>query len=305
MEYWKNKKVLVTGGKGFIGSHLVKKLTEVGAVVTIADINNGYKSCDLTLFKNCLIDTKDKDIVFNLAANVGGISYNNTHQGKMFRENIDIGMNVMEASRQNKVKKFLCVSSACVYSDEAPIPTSELYGFTGNPQETNFGYGWAKRVLELQAQIYAEESKFPVVIVRPYNCYGENDHFGVNGHVIPSLIKKIYNSKKTLEVWGTGEQTRSFIYVEDLVEGMMLAVEKGGVGEVYNLGSKEETTIKDLIKVILDLSCKKIKVKFTNELGGQPRRLPYTYKAEKDLGFIAKTSLREGLWKTLGWYEKS
>ncbi len=320
MSFWRDKKVLVTGGAGFIGSHLTERLVQEGAKVKVADsLENStldnLKSClnkieflklDLKDMKACCGAIRNADIVMHLAAKVGGVGFNAKHQGTMFTANVLLNTNVMEAARLEGVKKYLCISSACVYPRYCTIPTPEEEGFKDDPEPTNFGYGWSKRIAEIQAKAYEQEFGMRVVIIRPYNSYGPRDHFELDkAHVIPALIHKIANGQDPLVVWGDGEQTRAFVYVSDLVNGMMLAVEKGAFTEVFNIGTTEEIKIKDLVALIIKLFGSKIKVNFDSaHLGGQPRRNADISKAKKMLGYIPKVTLEEGLKETIIWYKQ-
>ncbi|MBI4225984.1 SDR family NAD(P)-dependent oxidoreductase [Candidatus Roizmanbacteria bacterium] len=261
--FWKNKKVLVTGGAGFIGSHLVEKLVKKGSKVMVLDnLSNGKeKNLQAVINKIKIIkgDVSDletarkacrnQNIVMNLAAKVAGIEYNRIHQATMLAKNLPIAMNIIEAARLEGVERFLVVSSACVYPRNCSIPTPETEGFADEPEPTNGGYGWAKRMAELLGKYYAEEFGMKVAIVRPYNCYGPRDHFDPQtSHVIPALIKRVFAGENPVRVWGSGKQTRAFLFVEDLAEGMMQAVEKYPVPDPINLGTEEEVSIAQLIK---------------------------------------------------------
>jgi GDP-L-fucose synthase len=242
----------------------------------------------------------------NIAARVGGIEYNRLHQATMLRDNLLIGTVMIEAARLAKVERFLAVSSACVYPRDCSIPTPEKEGFMDEPEPTNGGYGWAKRMSEKLAEYYAEEFGMKVAIVRPYNCYGPRDHFDpAVSHVIPALIKRVFDGENPVVVWGNGKQTRAFLYVEDMAEGMITAIEKYPVPDPINLGTDEEISIKELIKKIITMSDIKTKVQFdTTKPNGSPRRNSSNKKAIKQTGFIAKTSLDEGLEKTIAWYRQ-
>ncbi len=323
MSFWKDKKVLLTGGAGFIGSHVAELLIRRGCDLKVADnLENSspdnLHSCidriefintDLTILENCENISKDVDIVLNLAAKVGGIEFNRLHQGTMFTSNVLIQTNMLEAARKNDVERYLCVSSACVYPRYCTIPTPESEGFNDVPEPTNLGYGWAKRMAEVQAQCYAEEFGMKIAIVRPYNSYGPRDHFDpAKSHVIAALIKRVFDCENPLTVWGNGEQTRAFIYVEDLARGMILATEKYTVADPINLGTDEEIKIKDLVKLILDLSGKKPRPSVffdTDKPAGQPRRNSDNSKAKAMIGFETEVPLREGLKRTIEWYSKN
>jgi GDP-L-fucose synthase len=318
--FWKNKKVLVTGGTGFIGSHVVEKLVEKGATVSVLDSFNPGKDKNLqTVIKdihkikgncanieNALKATEGQDVVMNLAARVGGIEFNRTHQATMLRDNFQIGTTMIEAARQSDVERFLVVSSACVYPRHCAIPTPESEGFVDEPEPTNGGYGWAKRMAEKLGAYYAEEYGMKVGIVRPYNSYGPRDHFDPEkSHVIPALIKRVLGGENPVNVWGSGKQTRAFLYVEDLAEGMILAIEKYPVPDPINLGSQEEVSIGELVKKIVKLSGLKNKVQFdTTKPDGSPRRNSDNTKAIEKLSFQQKFTLDQGLAKTIDWYKK-
>lgn len=316
--FWNDKKVLVTGGSGFIGSHVSELLVKKGANVSILDhikkqnIQSIIKQVELIYgnIDDLEIGVKacqNKDIVINMAARVGGIEYNQTHQGSILRENLLIACNMLEAARMAQVERFMEVSSACVYPKDALIPTPEEEGFRGEPESTNGGYGWSKRMGELLSKYYQEQYKMQIGIVRPYNAYGPHDHFDPKiSHVIPALIKRVFDEEDQLVIWGSGNQTRAFLYVEDLAEGILLATEKHLVADPINLGTDEEISIKDLIQIILVLSNKKRQVVFdTTKPDGSPRRNSDNSKAKKLIGFEAKTKLRDGLEKTINWYKEN
>ena len=319
MSFWDGKNVLVTGGAGFIGSHLVEMLVSENANVRVVDnLENGtlknlelcenkieFKNKDLTDLKTCREAVKDMDIILNLAAKVGGVGYNVKHPGTMFTKNVLINTLILEAARKEGVERYLCVSSACVYPRYCTVPTPESEGFNGVPEPTNIGYGWAKRMAEIQAQTYAEEFGMKIAIVRPYNTYGPRDHFDPEkSHVIPAIIRRIFDGKDPLFVWGNGEQTRAFVYVTDVNRGMLLATEKYLKADPLNIGTEEEIKIKDLVNLIIELSGKRPKVIFdTSKPTGQPRRNADIIKARKLIGYEPKVSLKEGLKKTIEWYK--
>ncbi len=322
--FWKNKKVLVTGGAGFIGSHVVEKLIDRGALVTVLDNLQNGKISNLssvkgkyTFIKGDALDVKTIEkacsgmsVVMNLAARVGGIEYNKIHQATMMRDNLLVETLVIEAARKAKVERFLIVSSACIYPRNCSVPTPETEGFLDEPEPTNSGYGWAKRMAELLGKFYAEEFGMKVAIVRPYNCYGPRDHFNPEtSHVIPALIKRIFDSEDPLIVWGSGKQTRAFLYVEDMAEGMINAVEKLSRPDGINLGTDEEISVKDLVTKIIDISMRsgflnhRPNVKFDKtKADGSPRRNSDNKKAKRLINFEPRIKLDEGLLRTLKWY---
>lgn len=319
--FWKDKKVLVTGGCGFVGSHVTERLVANGSIVTVLDhirpeklgnidrVRDKVKIIDGNIddLKDCQLACKNQDVIINMAARVGGIEYNRAHQGSILRENLLIACNMMEAARRAKVERFLQVSSACVYPRDAIIPTPETEGFRDEPEPTNGGYGWGKRMGELLGRYYGEEYGMKIGLVRPYNCYGPRDHFDPKvSHVIPALIRRVFEEESPLVVWGSGNQTRAFLYVEDLVDGILLAAEKYCVPDPINLGTNEEVSIKELINMILKIANIQREVIFdTSKPDGSPRRNSNNKKAKDKIGFNAKTSLAEGLKKTIDWYTKS
>lgn len=320
MEFWSNKNVLVTGGAGFVGSCLVEILIDKKANVKVADnLENGAREnlasikdklefiqVDLGTIEGCIKATENIDIVLNLAAKVGGIEYNNQHPSIMLSGNIRVSANMLEASRINNVGRFLVVSSACVYPRLCTIPTPESEGFKHVPEPTNEGYGWAKRIAELQGIAYANEYGMEIAIARPYNCYGPRDHFNPEkSHVIPALIKRVFDGENPVKVWGDGEQSRAFLFVEDFARGLIEVTEKYAVADPVNIGTDEEIKIKDLIKMIIKISGRNPEVIFDlSKPSGQPRRNCDNTKAKNKVGFVAKIKLEEGLKRTIEWYKK-
>jgi len=321
MNFWKNKKVLVTGGAGFVGSHLVEKLVQAGAEVLVADRMSAiarrnllavkdkikFLEVDLFDFDSCKKITEGVEIVMNLAAKVAGIEYNQKYPAEMFFDNVHICANMLEAARLSRVERFLLVSSACVYPRQCLIPTPESEGLRYIPEPTNEGYGWAKRMAEAQAMFYAKEFGMKVAIVRPYNAYGPRDCFEPErSHVIPALIRRVFAEENPLVVWGDGEQSRAFLYVEDFARGLVEITEKYAVADPINLGTDEEVKIKDLVRMIVEISGKNIKIVFDcSKPSGQPRRNCDNTKLRQKVGFVPATSLKEGLKKTIDWYKEN
>ena len=316
--YWAGKAVLVAGATGFIGSHVVEALVDRQARVravgrsrqrleTMLGERAGqveFLEGDLTSPDVARVACAGMEVVCQLAAKVAGVEYNKNHPGTVFTDNVAIGLNLLDAAARVQVERFLCMSSACVYRRHCTIPTPESEGFLEDPETTNFGYGWAKRALEVQARSYLQEFGIKVAIVRPYNTYGPRDNFEwETSHVIPALIRKVVDGQDPIVVWGDGTQTRSFLYVSDLVEGLLRAVERYPVGDPVNLGTDEEVTMAELVRMIVELSGSRTRIVFdTSQPAGQARRNGDFTKAREKLGFVPRVSLREGLRRTIQWY---
>jgi len=318
MAFWKSKTVLVTGGGGFIGSHLVELLLAAGARVRVTDRSEDkiertlaavrgaveFLPGDHLDFAFCQKACRGAQYVMHLAARVGGVGYNLSHPGTLFFENVIMSTNMMEASVRSGVERYLCVSSACVYPRSSTVPTPEAEGFRDDPEPTNLGYGWSKRVAEVQAKCYAIQYPLRISVARPYNAYGPRDDFRwETSHVIPALIRKVLEKQDPVLVWGDGEQSRAFVYVTDIARGMMLSLEKYPVPDPVNLGTEEEVAIKDVVSLIAELSGEKPRIVFdASKPSGQPRRRADTAKAKRLLGYEAQVPLREGLKRTIEWY---
>jgi GDP-L-fucose synthase len=319
MSFWDGKKVLVTGGAGFIGSHVVEELFRHGKniKITVADnLSKGKKknlenvkdvrleAVDLLQPELCQKVCKGQDIVLNLAARVGGVGYNIAHPGLMFRENMLLASHMLEAARLAKVERYLVVSSACVYPSLCTIPTPESEGFKDSPEDTNDGYGWAKRMAEFEATAYHREFDMKIAIARPYNCYGPRDHFNPQtSHVIPALIQRVEDGENPLRVWGDGTQTRAFLYVEDLARGLIELAERYAECDPVNLGTTEEVRIDELAMKVLNATGSVAKLQFdTSKPSGQPRRNCDSTKAQNVIGFAPRFNLEEGLKRTVAWY---
>ena len=324
--FWSGKNVVVTGGTGFIGSFLAEMLLERGAKVRIptrsADNLNKFLyssmnkidvvECDLAQPGEAQRALKDQHILMHLAANVGGIEYNIKHPGSIFRDNLTVFMNCLEAARLEKIERTLITSSACVYPRHCLIPTPESEGFRERPEPTNEGYGWAKRMEEFLGEAYAKEFGMKIAIARPYNCYGPRDNFDPeSSHVIPALIRRIWlEGENPLKVWGSGRQSRSFLYVEDFARGLIETAEKYPAADALNIGSDEETTIAELVGILgeiyIELGSEKLTYEFDlSKPEGQPRRKCDTSKAQREIGYAAQWSLRDGLRETVKWYLKT
>jgi len=319
MNFYKDKNVLVTGGNGFIGSFVVERLLKDGANVSIASrtqkkflthVENDIKfvKCDLLNKNDALNACKDQDFVFHLASKVAGIGYNIEHSGTMMTENSIMSLNMLDAARKSSIERYQYISSTCVYPREASIPTPEGEGMLGDPEPSNLGYGWAKRVGELQAKMHAKEFGMKVSIIRPMNAYGPRDDFDPEtSHVIPALIRKIINAKTEVSIWGSGNQTRSFVYVDDVARGMLIALEKLTAPDPINIGTDEEIKIKDLVSMIVNITgMNDLQIKYDKtKPEGQLRKTADTKKAEELIQYKPKYSLEEGLKHTIDWYRSS
>ena len=301
------KKILVTGGSGFLGSRIVKLLKENGVEKIVVPRSD---SCDLRISENCTRITKDIDIVFHAAGNVGGIGYNKDHPASVFFDNIMMDTLMMEESRKNGVEKFIAIGTVCSYPKFAAVPFSEEQIWEGYPEETNASYGLSKKMMMVQSDAYRQQYNFKSMVLVQTNLYGPKDNFDPNtSHVIPALIKKIYDAKVSgkseIELWGDGSPSRDFLYVDDASRAAILAAEKYEKSEPINIGSGKEITIKQLAELVRKLmNAENISIKWNIEKpGGQPRRCLDIQKAKKEIGFMPMVSIEEGLKRTINWYE--
>lgn len=308
MAFWDNKKVLVTGGAGFLGSFLVGKLKARGVSGENIRIPRS-KDMDLREWESCIKAVKGIDIIIHLAARVGGIGYNEAYPAFLFYDNAIMGLQIMEAARQEGVEKFVAIGTVCAYPKFTPVPFKEEDLWNGYPEETNAPYGLAKKMMLVQSQAYRQQYGFNSIFLLPVNLYGPGDNFDLeSSHVIPALIRKfveaIENNKKEVEVWGTGEVSREFLYVEDAARGIILATEKYNKPAPVNIGAGLEIKIKDLVELIAGLTGFNGEVRWdVSKPDGQPRRCLDTSRAKREFGFEAKTDFKEGLKKTIDWYK--
>lgn len=308
--FFSDKKILLTGGGGFVGQHVFKELLKKGAKKRNIFIPRS-REYDLRDKKIAEKLTKNIDIVIHLAGNVGGIGYNREYPGTLFYDNITMGINLIEASRINKVKKFVCIGTICAYPKFTPVPFKEKDLWNGYPEETNAPYGLAKKMLLVMLQAYRQQYGFNGIYLLPVNMYGPGDNFNPEkSHVIAALIKKIYDAKKEnkkeIIVWGDGSATREFFYVEDAAEAIVLATEKYNKPDPINIGAGFEISIKELVSLLVKLMNFKGKIIWDkSKPNGQPRRMLDTKKAYKEFGFRAKTKFEDGLKKTIEWYLKN
>lgn len=311
MDFWKNKKILVTGGAGFLGSFIVEKMISEKNVDPVNIKIPRSKEIDLRKWENCVEAVKDVNIVVHLAARVGGIGFNKKYPATLFYDNGIMGIQLMEAARQEGVQKFVAIGTVCAYPKYTPVPFKEEDLWNGFPEETNASYGIAKKILLVQAQSYRQQYGFNAIYLLPVNMYGPKDNFDPEqSHVIPALIKKMVDAKlegrEEVVVWGTGKASREFLYVEDATEGILLATEKYNKPNPVNLGSGMEITIRDLVNLLSELTeYKGIILWDASKPDGQPRRCLEITKAKEEFGFEAKTDLREGLKRTIEWYKKA
>ena len=308
--FWADRRVLVTGGGGFLGHRVVARLTEAGADEIFVPRSRDYDLRSGTDIDRALDDGRP-DVVIHLAAVVGGIGANRENPGRFFYENAIMGIQLMERARLAGVRKFVTIGTVCSYPKFTPVPFQETDLWNGYPEETNAPYGLAKKMLLVQGQAYRAQYGFDVIHLIPVNLYGPGDNFDpTSSHVIPALIKKCVDARDAgqpfIEVWGTGSASREFLYVDDAADAIVLAAERYDGSAPVNLGVGQEITIRELVQLI---------VRFTDYGGGirwdpskpdgQPRRALDTSRAEQAFGFRATTSFEAGLRTTIDWYEKS
>jgi GDP-L-fucose synthase len=306
-EFWTGRRVMVTGGNGFLGKFIVGKLHERGADVFIADVDR-YDLRQLDDIRRALSDAKPQ-MVIHLAARVGGIGANREHPAEFFYDNLMMGAPLLHESYVAGVEKFVALGTICCYPKFTPVPFREENLWDGYPEETNAPYGLAKKMLLVQSQAYRQQYGFNSIFLMPVNLYGPGDNFDpASSHVIPALIKKCVEAKQKgdehIVVWGDGSPTREFLYVEDAAEGILLAAERYNQSEPVNLGSAFEISIKELAELIAQLTGFSGEIVWdTAQPNGQPRRKLDTSRAEARFGFQSATPFEQGLRKTIAWYQ--
>lgn len=310
MGFWKEQRVLVPGGGGFFGSHLVEKLKKLNPKSICAPRSKDFDLRRMGIIE-ALLKQEKPTLLINLAAICGGIGANRAQPGRFFYDNMIIGAQLMEAARRANVRKFVQLGTVCSYPKFTPIPFQEKDLWNGYPEETNAPYGIAKKALLVQAQAYRQQYGFNAVYLMPINLYGPGDHFDLEtSHVIPALIRKcvdaVKEKKDSIECWGTGKATREFLYVEDAARGVLLAAERYDKPAPVNLGAGFEISIKDLVELIARLSGFSGKIRWdAGRPDGQPRRRLDTGLALKEFAFKAEVTLEEGLKRTIEWYRKT
>jgi GDP-L-fucose synthase len=307
MTFWAGRRVLVTGGGGFLGGALVRVLRERGATDVFAPRSSEFDLRERDAIRGCL-ETARPDLVLHAAGVVGGIGANRLHPGRFFYDNAIMGVQLIEEARRAGVKKLVCLGTICAYPKHAPVPFREEDLWNGYPEETNAPYGLAKKMLLVQLQAYRAEYGFDGIYLLPVNLYGPRDNFDLEtGHVIPAMIRKFLEAKASgageVVLWGDGSPTREFLYVEDAAAGIAAAAEKYDGADPVNLGSSEEISIRDLAALVASETGYSGAIRWdTSRPNGQPRRKLDVSKAEKLFGWRATTPLREGLRKTIDWY---
>lgn len=308
--FWTGRRVIVTGGAGFLGSHVVELIRVAGCREILVPRS---ADCDLRdpARVRAMYQSFRADLVIHLAAVVGGIGANQAHPGSFYYDNMVMGVHLMEEARRAGVAKFVAIGTICAYPKFTPVPFKEDHLWDGYPEETNAPYGLAKKMLLVQAQAYRQEYGFNAVYLLPVNLYGPRDNFDpASSHVIPALIRKfdeaIQGGRNEVVCWGTGRATREFLYVEDAAEGIVLAAERFNGPEPVNLGAGNEISIRELAEMIGDLTGFKGAIHWdTSKPDGQPRRCLDTSRAEQLFGFRARTPFEEGLRRTIQWYREN
>ncbi|UBF30363.1 GDP-L-fucose synthase (plasmid) [Kovacikia minuta CCNUW1] len=304
------KRILVTGGSGFLGRQVIRQLQLAGAELNKVTVPRS-QACDLRSMENCQRVVEQQDLVIHLAAHVGGIGLNREKPAELFYDNLMMGVQLIHAAYQAGVKKFVCVGTICAYPKFTPVPFKEDDLWNGYPEETNAPYGIAKKALLVQLQSYRQQYGFDGIYLLPVNLYGPEDNFDPgSSHVIPALIRKIYEAQlkgdRQIPVWGDGSPTREFLYSEDAARAIVMATQSYSQPDPVNLGTGSEISIKDLVALICQLMDFDGEILWqTQHPNGQPRRCLDTTRASQTFGFLAQTPLEQGLKDTILWYKNS
>jgi len=305
--FWPQRRVVVTGGAGFLGGYVVEKLRRRGCREIFVPRSREYDLTTLPAIRRMYQEARP-DMVIHLAAVVGGIGANRARPGEFFYKNLVMGVQLMEEARLRGVEKFVAVGTVCAYPKWTPVPFREERLWDGYPEETNAPYGLAKKMLLVQAQAYRQQYGFNAIFLLPVNLYGPRDNFDLeSSHVIPALIRKCVEAKERgedrIQVWGTGEASREFLYAEDAAEGILLAAERYNESEPVNLGVGFEIKIRDLVSLIARLTGFEGRIEYDRSRpDGQPRRCLDVGRAREKFGFVASTPFEEGLKRTIAWY---
>ena len=310
MNFWADKNIMVTGGAGFLGSHLVEELESRSESVNVfVPRSNVYDLRERADIRRAL-SVSDADIIIHLAATVGGIGANRANPGRYFYDNAIMGIELLEMARQFGVEKFTILGTICAYPEKTPVPFSEEDLFDGYPEPTNAPYGIAKKALLTQSKAYREQYNFDSIYLMPVNLYGPRDDFNLEAsHVIPAIIRKCVEAREanadSVTAWGTGEPTREFLFVKDASKGILDATERYDQSEPVNLGSGMEISIRELVETIADLTGFNNKVEWdTSKPDGQMRRCLDVSRAKDYFGWEATTDFETGLRETIDWYER-
>ena len=306
-EFWPNKRVVVTGGAGFLGSFVVQQLRAKGCRHIVVPRSRDYNLVQMEAVRRLYSESRP-DIVIHLAARVGGIGANQSNPGRFFYDNLMMGTQLIEVGREQGLEKFIAIGTICAYPKFAPVPFKEDDIWAGYPEETNAPYGLAKKMMLVQSQAYRQQYAFNSIVLFPVNLYGPGDNFDLEtSHVIPALVRKCAEAQEAgaseIVLWGDGTPTREFLYVEDAAEGILLAAEQYNDSRPLNLGTGEEITIRKLASLVAEEVGYQGQIKWdTTKPNGQPRRCLDVSRVKQAIGFQAKHSLREGLTKTVRWY---
>ncbi|MDB9309487.1 GDP-L-fucose synthase [Aphanizomenon sp. CS-733/32] len=305
-----NKRILVTGGAGFLGRQVIDQLCQHGADREKITVTRSH-DCDLRVWENCQRAVDQQDIIIHLAAHVGGIGLNREKPGELFYDNLMMGTQLIHAAYQQGIEKFVCVGTICAYPKFTPVPFKEDDIWNGYPEETNAPYGIAKKALLVQLQSYRQQYGFNGIYLLPVNLYGPEDNFNPSSsHVIPALIRKVQEAQtrgeKQLPVWGDGSPTREFLYSTDAARGIVMGTQFYNDAEPVNLGTGYEISIRDLINLICELMEYEGEIVWeTDKPNGQPRRCLDTERAKQAFGFTAEVEFREGLKNTIDWWREN